>query len=200
MTEDGCLGVDRFSQVHQVMSAKMVTVPDTIEPRAAFELLDEARRRLAPVVDADGNLCGVLTRTAALRSTLYTPAVDESNRLRIATAIGVNGGVEARAEALLVTGVDCLVIDTAHGHQRSHAGWASMSGQAAACAIPEMSRWPLQRAHPRWVAAAEYGSEGERHESDGATDEEISTGSSLCCDMLLGSIPSASNVLLRQTC
>ena len=50
------------------------------------------------------------------------------------------------------------------------------------------------------VAAAEYGSEGERHESDGATDEEISAGSSLCCDMLLGSIPSASNVLLRPTC
>ena len=38
----------------------------------------------------------MLTRTAALRSTLYTPTVDESNRLRIAAAIGVNGGVEAR--------------------------------------------------------------------------------------------------------
>lgn len=117
VTEDDCLGVDRFSQVHQVMSTKMVTVPDTIEPRAAFELLDEARRRLAPVVDADGKLRGVLTRTAALRSTLYTPAVDDSNRLLIAAAVGVNGNVAARAEALLATGVDCLVIDTAHGHQ-----------------------------------------------------------------------------------
>ena len=117
VTEEDCFGVDRFSQLHQVMSTKMVTLPATVEPRAAFDALDEARRRLAPVVDPDGRLVGLLTRTAALRSTLYTPAVDDSNRLRIAAAIGVNGDVAAKAEALLATGVDCLVVDTAHGHQ-----------------------------------------------------------------------------------
>jgi IMP dehydrogenase len=117
VTEDDCLGVDRFSQVHQVMSSHLVTLPDTIEPRAAFDALDEARRRIAPVVDADGRLVGLLTRTAALRSTLYAPAVDDGNRLRIAAAVGVNGDVAAKAEALLATGVDCLVVDTAHGHQ-----------------------------------------------------------------------------------
>jgi IMP dehydrogenase len=117
VTEQDCLGVDRFTQVHQVMTAKMVSLPDTIEPRLAFERLDEARRRVAPVVDDRGRLCGVLTRTAALRSTLYTPAVDDLNRLRIAAAVGVNGDVAAKAKALLATGVDCLVVDTAHGHQ-----------------------------------------------------------------------------------
>ncbi|HET6627027.1 MAG TPA: GuaB1 family IMP dehydrogenase-related protein [Nocardioidaceae bacterium] len=117
VTEEDCLGVDRFSQVHQVMSTGLMTLPDTIEPRAAFDALDEARHRLAPVVDADGRLVGLLTRTAALRSTLYPPAVDDRNRLRIAAAVGVNGDVAAKAEALLATGVDCLVVDTAHGHQ-----------------------------------------------------------------------------------
>ncbi len=117
VTEDDCLGVDRFSQVHQVMSTHLVTLPATVEPRAAFDALDEARRRLAPVVDESGRLVGVLTRTAALRSTLYTPAVDDRNRLRIAAAVGVNGDVAAKAKALLETGVDCLVVDTAHGHQ-----------------------------------------------------------------------------------
>ncbi len=117
VTEDDCLGVDRFSQVHQVMSTHLVTLPDTIEPRAAFDALEEARRRLAPVVDAEGRLVGLLTRTAALRSTLYAPAVDDENRLRIAAAVGVNGDVAAKAKALLATGVDCLVVDTAHGHQ-----------------------------------------------------------------------------------
>ncbi len=117
VTEDDCLGVDRFTQVHQVMSTRMVTVPDTVDPRKAFETLEDARRRLAPVVNAEGRLRGLLTRTAALRSTLYAPAVDGANRLRVAAAIGVNGDVAAKAAALLESGVDTLVLDTAHGHQ-----------------------------------------------------------------------------------
>lgn len=117
VAEDDCVGVDRFTQLREVMSSELVTVPDTVDPRAAFDLLDEARRRLAPVVDAEGRLRGVLTRIGALRSTLYTPALDDQGRLRVAAAIGVNGDVAAKAEALLATGIDCLVVDTAHGHQ-----------------------------------------------------------------------------------
>ncbi len=117
VTEEDCTSVDRFTQVHQVMSAKPVTLPDTVTPREAFDLLDAARRRVAPVVDADGRLRGVLTRTAALRSTLYTPAVDDEGRLRVAAAIGVNGDVAAKARDLVEAGADVLVVDTAHGHQ-----------------------------------------------------------------------------------
>jgi IMP dehydrogenase len=117
VTEDDCLGVDRFSQVHQVMSQTPVTLPDSVDPRAAFERLDEVRRRLAPVVDDQGRLVGVLTKTGALRSALYRPAADDQGRLRVAAAIGVNGDVAAKAKALLATGIDCLVVDTAHGHQ-----------------------------------------------------------------------------------
>jgi len=117
VTEEDCLGVDRFTQVHAVMSTRMVTLPDTVDPRSAFEELENAHRRLAPVLDGDGRLCGLLTRTAALRSALYTPATDAQNRLRVAAAIGVNGDVATKAAALLATGVDTLVLDTAHGHQ-----------------------------------------------------------------------------------
>jgi IMP dehydrogenase len=117
VTEDDCLGVDRFSQVHQVMTQAPVTLPDSVDPRSAFERLDEARRRLAPVVADDGTLVGVLTRTGALRSALYRPAADERGQLRVAAAIGVNGDVASKAKALLATGIDCLVVDTAHGHQ-----------------------------------------------------------------------------------
>jgi len=117
VTEEDCAGVDRFTQVHQVMSADPVTLPDTVDPRAAFDLLDRARRRVAPVVSAEGQLTGVLTRTAALRSTLYTPAVDADGHLRVAAAVGVNGDVAAKAEALVRAGADVVVVDTAHGHQ-----------------------------------------------------------------------------------
>ncbi|QWZ09644.1 GuaB1 family IMP dehydrogenase-related protein [Nocardioides panacis] len=117
LTHDDCTEVDRFTQVHQVMSANPLTLPDTVEPREAYDRLEQARRRLAPVVDADGRLVGVLTKTLALRSTLYVPAVDARGRLRVAAALGVNGDVKARAADLLEAGADCLVVDTAHGHQ-----------------------------------------------------------------------------------
>jgi IMP dehydrogenase len=44
--------------------------------------------------------------------------VDASGRLRVAAAVGVNGDVKGKAAALLDAGVDVLVVDTAHGHQR----------------------------------------------------------------------------------
>jgi IMP dehydrogenase len=117
VTEEDCLGVDRFTQLHQVMSTALVTLPDTVEPREAFDRLDRERRRLAPVVDAHGHLVGLLSRRGALRAALYTPAVDAAGRLRVAAAVGVNGDVAGKAKALLAAGVDTLVVDTAHGHQ-----------------------------------------------------------------------------------
>src|SRR6476660_634581 len=118
VTEADCLGADRFTQLHRVMSTPVVTVPDSVEPRKAFEMLDAEHRRLAAVVDAMGRLVGILTRTAALLATLYQPAIDGSGRLRIAAAIGVNGDVAGKAGQLLDAGIDLLVVDTAHGHQQ----------------------------------------------------------------------------------
>ena len=117
VTEADCTGVDRFTQVGDVMSTEMTTLKHTMGPREAFDVLAASRHRLAPAVDDDGALVGILTRIGALRSTIYTPALDAHGRLRIAAALGVNGDVAEKARRLLAMGVDCLVIDTAHGHQ-----------------------------------------------------------------------------------
>jgi IMP dehydrogenase len=95
----------------------MVTLGDDVDARAAFDVLSTSRHRLAPVVDRDGELVGLLTRTGALRSTIYPPALDANGSLRVAAAIGVNGDVAAKTERLLESGIDTLVVDTAHGHQ-----------------------------------------------------------------------------------
>jgi len=117
VTEADCQGVDRFTQLRQVMSAKPVTVPAGTDPEHAFNLLYEGRHRLAPVVDEAGRCVGILTRTGALRATLYRPAADEAGRLRVAAAIGVNGDPGSKAKLLLDAGADMVVVDTAHGHQ-----------------------------------------------------------------------------------
>ncbi|WP_298226787.1 GuaB1 family IMP dehydrogenase-related protein [Gryllotalpicola sp.] len=86
--------------------------------RAAFDLLVAAEADFAPVLH-HGRVVGTLSRTSALRATIYRPAVDAAGRLRIAAALGVNGDVAARAKALVEVGVDVLVLDTAHGDQES---------------------------------------------------------------------------------
>ncbi|MDT4929966.1 MAG: dehydrogenase [Pseudonocardiales bacterium] len=118
VTEGDCAGAERFAQLHQVMTPSPLTLHEGIDPARAFDELDANRRKLAPVVDADGRLVGILTRTGALRSTIYRPALDPNGRLRVAAAMGVNGDVKARAADLLDAGIDLLVLDTAHGHQQ----------------------------------------------------------------------------------
>ena len=117
VTEADCERVDRFTQLHLIMSKDLVTVPDSIAPRDAFDFLNSNRRKLAPVVNAKGELVGILTRLGALRATLYSPAMDANKKLRIACAVGINGDVAAKAKALIDAGADVLVVDTAHGHQ-----------------------------------------------------------------------------------
>ena len=110
-------GVDRFTQVREVMSTELLTLPEGIESREAFSRLRAARRRLVPVVDDGGRLVGLLTRDGAVRSTIYVPALDADGRLRVGAAIGLNGDPAGRAAELVAAGVDVIVVDTAHGHQ-----------------------------------------------------------------------------------
>src|SRR6188768_2013506 len=124
VTEVDCQGVDRFTQVEAVMSAHPTTVDLAIIEQgglrgleAAFEKLHGSRRKFSPVV-RDGELVGVLTQVGALRSSIYQPAVDGQGHLRVAAAVGINGDVKQKALELLEAGVDVLVVDTAHGHQR----------------------------------------------------------------------------------
>jgi IMP dehydrogenase len=93
-----------------------VDADDVTSPRAAFDLMVAAGLQFAPVLH-HGALVGTLSRTGALRSTLYRPALDASGRLRVAAAVGINGDVAGKAKALAAAGVDVLVLDTAHGHQ-----------------------------------------------------------------------------------
>ena len=117
VTEAELTAVDQFTRLADVAQTDLATVPADTEPRKVFEQLHRRRQKLALAVDADGRLVGVLTPTGALRAELYSPALDATGRLRVAAALGVNGDVTAKTEALLAVGVDVLVVDTAHGHQ-----------------------------------------------------------------------------------
>ncbi len=120
-----CEGVDRFASLEMVMRRNPLTFSSSEfadSPvgalRTAFDRFEAAGVSYAPVVDADSTVVGALTRKGTIRSTIYTPVTDASGRLKVAAAVGINGDVAAKAQNLLDAGVDVLVVDTAHGHQR----------------------------------------------------------------------------------
>jgi len=117
VTEAMCAGVDRFARLAEIAEDTFATVPVSATPREVFDTLHTANTELAVVVEDDGRLTGVLTRTGALRAGLYAPAVDKNHQLRVAAAVGVNGDVAGKSRALVDAGADLLVLDTAHGHQ-----------------------------------------------------------------------------------
>lgn len=117
VTEAATVGVDRFARVRDIAMSDFVTAPVHTDPRQVFEQLEHAPVDVAVLTAADGSLGGVLTRLGAVRAGIYSPAIDAGGRLRIAAAVGINGDVDAKAAALAQTGIDVLVVDTAHGHQ-----------------------------------------------------------------------------------
>ena len=72
VTDKDLANRDNFTQVQAIMSTELMTIPDSVEPKEAFTLLAEASRKVAPVIDGEGALVGVLTRKSALRATLYS--------------------------------------------------------------------------------------------------------------------------------
>ncbi len=113
---------DRFNQAKDVMSTDFTAVSPDLAPEAVFEVLSSAHQDLAVAVDDEGSLAGIMTAKGALRSTIYSPALDDEGRLRAGVAVGINGDVHAKVEAALSAGADVLVMDTAHGHQERMLG------------------------------------------------------------------------------
>ncbi|MCS5719235.1 GuaB1 family IMP dehydrogenase-related protein [Herbiconiux sp. CPCC 205763] len=100
--------------VHGALTS--ISADDVAGAREAFDAMVAADIDFAPVMQ-HGAVVGTLSRTSALRSTIYQPAVDANGRLRVAAAVGINGDVVTKARALVAAGIDVLVVDTAHGHQ-----------------------------------------------------------------------------------
>ncbi|AQP47478.1 inosine 5-monophosphate dehydrogenase [Tessaracoccus aquimaris] len=110
-------GADRFAQAKDVMTSDVTIVDAAMSPSDVFALLSEHHQKIAVAVDGDGRLVGVMTPKGALRSAIYSPALDHEGRLRAGVAVGINGDIPAKVRAALEGGADVLVMDTAHGHQ-----------------------------------------------------------------------------------
>jgi IMP dehydrogenase len=104
--------------IREVMTAdNLVTVPVGTTLEDAERILHTHKIEKLPVVDAEGNLRGLITVKDIFKRRQYPNACkDAHGRLRAAAAIGASPREVERARALADAGVDVLVIDTAHGH------------------------------------------------------------------------------------
>ncbi len=117
-TEKDSDGFDRFTSLDQVMSKSILCLNNKLSLSEMHEYLTKNRLTVAPVVDSNGKLAGVMTTKSCLRSEIYRPNIDKNNNLRVAAAIGINGDVVKKAKQLIDLGIEILVLDTAHGHQQ----------------------------------------------------------------------------------
>jgi IMP dehydrogenase len=118
ITQSDLKDQDQYTPARRLISRSLVSIPAGTSNAEAFAILEKARVKAAPVVDPEGKVLGVLTRDDAVRLELYQPAVDAQGRLLVAAAVGISSDSRERAAALRDLGVDALVLDTAHGHQR----------------------------------------------------------------------------------
>jgi IMP dehydrogenase len=94
-------------------------VPD-IKGDDALELLRRNKIEKLPLVDATGKLTGLITVKDYVKSDRYPLATkDSSGRLMVGAAVGVGEDAYTRSMALVAAGVDVLIVDTAHGHQKA---------------------------------------------------------------------------------
>ncbi|MBI5643173.1 MAG: IMP dehydrogenase [Deltaproteobacteria bacterium] len=104
-------------KISEIMTKKVITAPFGIAIEKAKEILHKHRIEKLPVVDKKNHLKGLITVTdIEKREKFPNSCKDNLGRLRVGAAVGVSFDREARIEALLKAGADCIFIDTAHGH------------------------------------------------------------------------------------
>lgn len=105
--------------VNDVMTSEVITTNEFADFEKAADILQEYKIEKLPVVDKSNKLVGLITYKDIIKIKQRPNACkDNRGRLRVAAAVGIGGDSIERASALVSSGVDAIVIDTAHGHTK----------------------------------------------------------------------------------
>ena len=112
--------VDMGKRVAEVMSkAPLITAQEGVSADAALGLLRRNKIEKLPIVDGHGRLTGLITVKDFVKTEQHPLATKDSDgRLLVGAAVGVGDDAWDRAMTLVEAGVDVLVVDTAHAHNR----------------------------------------------------------------------------------
>ena len=107
-------------KVSEVMTKdKLVTAKEDIDLVKAENILQQHKIEKLLITDNENKLVGLITFKDIIKVKQHPfSCKDEFGRLRVAAAVGVSKDTFERIEALVNSGVDAIVIDTAHGHSK----------------------------------------------------------------------------------
>ena len=111
---------DNSRPIAEVMTSdNLITVSKGTSLIEAEVILQNHKIEKLPVVNKNNKLVGLITFRDITKLTLKPNSnKDLYGRLRVAAAIGVTSDALLRAEALVKSEVDAIIIDTAHGHTK----------------------------------------------------------------------------------
>ena len=106
--------------IDEVMTKdNLITASPETTMEEAEAILQEHKIEKLPVIDTNQQLVGLITYRDITKNRVKPNAnKDKYGRLRVAAAVGVTGDVVERVGALYESGVDAVIIDTAHGHTK----------------------------------------------------------------------------------
>ena len=101
-------------------SENLITAKEGVTLEEAKQILGKARKEKLPIVDDDFNLKGLITIKDIEKQIKYpNSAKDAQGRLLCGAAVGITANMMDRVEALVKSKVDCVVVDSAHGHSKN---------------------------------------------------------------------------------
>ncbi len=109
---------DYSIQIDEVMTKdQLVTAPTGTSLKEAEQILQKHKIEKLPIVDQNGRLSGLIT-IKDIEKILEFPnaAKDSHGRLLVAAAVGITSDTFERTQSLIDSGVDAIIVDTAHGH------------------------------------------------------------------------------------
>lgn len=112
---------DFTRKIKEVMTSEnLITAPVGITLDEAKKILAKARKEKLPIVDSEGKLRGLITIKDIEKQIKYpNSAKDSQGRLVCGAGVGITGNMMERVEALVNAKVDCIVVDSAHGHSKN---------------------------------------------------------------------------------
>jgi IMP dehydrogenase len=105
--------------LREVMTRELFTVQEGFSKDDARRLMQSHRKEKLPIVNAKGELVGLVTLKDLEKRTRNPNAnTDAEGRLVVGAAIGVGPDRRERTAELAAADIDLIVIDTAHGHTK----------------------------------------------------------------------------------
>ncbi|MDH5718669.1 MAG: IMP dehydrogenase [Spirochaetia bacterium] len=108
---------NKDKQIFEIMTTDLITAPEGVSLSDANEILKRSKKGKLPIVDKEGRLVSLVSRSDLVKNKEYPLASkDKNKRLLVGAAVSTHSSDRERIDALVEKGVDLLIIDSAQGY------------------------------------------------------------------------------------